>query len=214
MDGWAVVCGDVILFEVACINHQMSTQTRLLQPSTALGRENALGHRTALQTQQFLRLYDEHFGRVYNYFRYRCGDASTADDLAAATFERVLHHLEDFDAERAPFGAWLFAIARNVVNNYLRAERQCDWLPIEACGEHPDHAATPEEHCIRGEDQAELLAALTGLSERQRDLLGLKFAAGLTNRRIAEITGLSEENVGVILFRALHRLRELLRNGN
>lgn len=45
------------------------------------------------------------------------------------------------------------------------------------------------------------------LSDRERDLIALKFAAGLTNRRIAELTGLSENNVGVILYRAVQRLR-------
>ncbi|MFQ6101807.1 MAG: RNA polymerase sigma factor [Anaerolineae bacterium] len=45
------------------------------------------------------------------------------------------------------------------------------------------------------------------LSDRERDLIGLKFAAGLPNRRIAELTGLSENNVGVILYRAVRRLR-------
>jgi len=45
------------------------------------------------------------------------------------------------------------------------------------------------------------------LSDRERDLVALKFAAGLTNRRIAELTGLSESNLGVILYRAVPRLR-------
>ena len=63
------------------------------------------------------------------------------------------------------------------------------------------------------EAQAELLAVLAHLSERERDLLSLKFAAGLTNRRIAEITGLSDTNVGVIVYRALQHLRLILAAG-
>ena len=48
------------------------------------------------------------------------------------------------------------------------------------------------------------------LSDREQDLIALKFAAGLTNRRIAEMTGLSQNNVGVILYRAVRRLRAKL----
>ena len=48
---------------------------------------------------------------------------------------------------------------------------------------------------------------MSRLSHRERDLIGLKFAGGLTNRRIAALTGLSESNVGVILYRAVRRLR-------
>jgi RNA polymerase sigma-70 factor (ECF subfamily) len=163
-----------------------------------------------LEADQFIRLYDEYYRRVYNYVRYRCGDAVIADDLTALTFEKALTRLADFDPDRGPFGAWLFTIARNMVNNHLRSEKGRGWLPLESCDEHPDQAALPEESLIQGEAQAELLAALSQLSERDRDLLSLKFAAGLTNRRIAEMTGMTDNHVGVILYRAIHRLKAIL----
>ena len=147
---------------------------------------------------------------MYNYVRYRCGDALIADDLTALTFEKALTRLADFDPDRGPFGAWLFTIARNMVNNYLRSEKGRAWLPLESCDEHPDQAASPEENVIQGEAQAELLDALSRLSDRDRDLLSLKFAACLTNRRIAEMTGLTDTHVGVIIYRAIHRLKAIL----
>jgi RNA polymerase sigma-70 factor (ECF subfamily) len=190
----------------------MATQERLLNSSlfadlVALWRGQD-GRRGA-----FVRLYDEYFPRVYNYIRYRCGDAATADDLTAQTFERALQHIEQYDPERAPFGAWLFAIARSVVSNHLRSEIRRGWLPLEACERRADQETGPEDRVIQVETQAELLAAFSFLSERERDLLSLKFAAHLTNRRIAEITGLTEANVGVILYRALHRLRVIMGEG-
>ena len=53
-----------------------------------------------------------------------------------------------------------------------------------------------------------MLTAIAGLSERERDVMGLKFGAQLTNRRIAALTGLSESNVGVIVYRAAGRIRQ------
>jgi RNA polymerase sigma-70 factor (ECF subfamily) len=50
------------------------------------------------------------------------------------------------------------------------------------------------------------------LGERERDLVALKFIAGLNNRQIAALSGISESNVGVILYRSMHRLRALLQN--
>jgi RNA polymerase sigma-70 factor (ECF subfamily) len=187
----------------------MTIQARLLKGSLLTGSE-ALDKTGGPEQVAFLRLYDEYFPRLYNYARYRCGDAETADDLAAQAFERALAHLKDYDPQRAPFGAWLFGIARNLVNDQLRAARRRDCLPLEVCDAHPAPVASPEERLIQVEAQAELLAALARLSERERDLLSLKFGAGLTNRRIAEVTGLSEGNVGVILYRALHHLRLIL----
>ena len=187
----------------------MTVQARLYKSSLLAG-SGALERTSSPEQLAFVRLYDEYFPRVYNYARYRCGDAEAADDLAAQTFERALSHLRYFDPQRAPFGAWLFAIARNLVSNHLRAVKRRNCLSLDAYEERPSPTASPEERLIQIEAQTELLAALDHLSERERDLLSLKFAAGLTNRRIAEITGLSEANVGVILYRSLQQLRVLL----
>jgi RNA polymerase sigma-70 factor (ECF subfamily) len=187
----------------------MTVQARLLKGNLLAG-SSMLEKAGGSEQVAFLRLYDEYFPRVYNYARYRCGDAATADDLTAQTFERALAHLKNYDPQRAPFGAWLFGIARNLVNDHLRADRRRDCLPLETCAEHPAPVVSPEERLIQVEAQAELLAALAQLSERERDLLCLKFAAGLTNRRIAEVTGFSEANVGVIVYRALQHLRLIL----
>ena len=113
--------------------------------------------------------------------------------------------------DRAPFSAWLFAIARNAVNDHLRVQNRRRWLSLELVGERPSTDPKPEEIVVREEGHARLLAAVSHLSNRQRELIALKFAAGLTNRRIAELTGLTESNVGVILYRSVRRLRAELR---
>ncbi len=55
-----------------------------------------------------------------------------------------------------------------------------------------------------------MLEAMAVLSAQQRDLLALKFSVDLTNRQIAALTGLSEQNVGVIIFRAIRKLRQVM----
>ena len=139
------------------------------------------------------------------------GDAATADDLTAQVFERVLGNLGRYRPERAPFAGWLFAIARNAVNDHLRAQQRRRWLSLDALRGRPSPEPPPEAAVIQDETRAELLAAVARLSGRERDLIALKFAAGLTNRRIAQLTGLSQSNVGVILYRAVRRLRVTMR---
>jgi RNA polymerase sigma factor (sigma-70 family) len=159
--------------------------------------------------QEFLAFYDAYFGRVYNYTRYRCGDAHTVDDLTAAIFERALERLSDFNPQRGSFGAWVFTIARGMVTRHLRTDGANGWLPLDEINEIADGTPSPEERLIRSETQSNLLAALSHLSDRDRDLLSLKFGAHLTNRRIADITGLSGNHVGIILYRAIHKLRAI-----
>ena len=162
--------------------------------------------------QAFAVLYDRYFAPLYNYLRMRCGDAQTADDLTALTFERALRHLANYCPQRAPFKTWLFTIARNALNDHLRAQRRHPWLSLEALSRRVLRGADPEERFLHKEQHDQLLAALQDLRERERDLVALKFAAGLTNRQIATISGLSESNVAVIVFRALNRLRSKLEN--
>jgi len=172
-----------------------------------LPNELALVARATAEPAAFATIYDHYFSRVYNYVRYRVRDVETADDITAQVFERALVNISRYRPERAPFAAWLFAIARNAVNDHLRDRKRRRWLSLEVLRERASAEPRPEEVVIHDEIRAELLASLARLSDRERDLIALKFAAGLTNRRIAELTGLSQSNVGVILYRAVRRLR-------
>ena len=175
-----------------------------------LANELALVARATAEPAAFAAIYDHYFPRVYNYVRYRVRDAETADDITAQIFERALVSIGSYRPKRAPFAAWLFGIARNAVNDCLRAQRRHRWLSLEVLHGRASIEPQLEEIAIHSDTRAELLAAVARLSDRERDLIALKFAAGLTNRRIAELTGLSESNVGVILYRAVRRLRSEL----
>ncbi len=170
----------------------------------------ALASQAGCDPLAFTALYDRCFTRVYNYIRYRIDETAAVEDLTAQVFEQVLSSIGRYAAEQAPFEAWLFGIVRHVVGRALRRSRFSAWLPWEAYQRHPAPGPLPEEIAVQRDLRARLGQALLQLPDRQRDLLGLKFAAGLNNRQIAALSGLSEQNVGVILYRAIGRLRELL----
>ena len=169
--------------------------------------ESILAVRAAQDPVAFAALFDCFYGRVFNYARYRCDDDDTADDLAAQIFERVLTNIRQYTPEKGPFAPWLFALARNVINDHYRAARRFRWMTLDALRGATTPEPEPEAILLACEDERELLTALAGLEVRERDVLGLKFAARLTNREIARSLGLSESNVGVIVYRALGKLR-------
>jgi RNA polymerase sigma factor (sigma-70 family) len=172
--------------------------------------ESALAIRAAQDSAAFGELYDHFFPRVFNYARYRCDDDLTADDLTAQIFERALTRLDQYTPEKGPFAPWLFALARNVINDYWRRARRHRWVSLDFLRNVPSPDPDPEDWLVASESEWGLLAALEGLNTRERDILGLKFAARLSNRQIAKTTGLSESNVGVITYRAVGKLRERL----
>jgi RNA polymerase sigma factor (sigma-70 family) len=172
-----------------------------------LPNELALVARATAEPAAFARIYDHYFPRVYNYVRYRIADPDTTDDLTAMVFERALRSLTKYQPVRGPFGAWLFAIARNAVNDESRKQKRKRWLSLEALHEVLSSQPSPEQIVVEEETRDRLLAALTHLNRRERDLIALKFAAGLSNRHIAELTGLGQNHVGVIIYRAIQQLR-------
>jgi len=149
-------------------------------------------------------VYTEQLPRVYNYFRYRFGNATLAEDLTSRTFEKAWIARQRYRRDVAGFATWLLRIAQNVAIDHLRAQRQ--HLPIEAAAEVAA-SGTPEDEHARATDLARLVRLVEQLPEREQELLALKYGAEATNRAIAQLTGLSESNVGTILHRAVTTLR-------
>jgi RNA polymerase sigma-70 factor (ECF subfamily) len=159
----------------------------------------------------FAGLYDGHFMKVYNYVAYRVDDAASADDVVSRVFERALDRLETFDPAAGPVEAWLFGIARNAVADHFRRRRWLSWLPLDAFAERPGRDAKNEDVLLEDESRRELKRALERLDARERELLALKFGADMTNRGIAAHLGIGESNVGVIVHRAVLKLRTALK---
>jgi RNA polymerase sigma-70 factor (ECF subfamily) len=149
-------------------------------------------------------VYAEELPRVYNFFRYRIGDGPDAEDLTSVTFEKAWRARHRYRRDIARFRTWLLAIARNVAVDHFRRVRA--HVPLDAAAEVAG-GADPQDVAARDSDFERLSRLLAQLPERTRDLVALKYGAGLTNRTIAMVTGLSESNVGTILHRAIQELR-------
>jgi len=152
------------------------------------------------------KVYTDQLPRVYNYFRYRLNDEAAAEDLTALTFEKAWRKRDSYRRDLGAFSTWLFTIAQNQATDYFRSRKPETGLEDLALAE--DGPSIEETIQLRG-DLERLGALLAGLSERERNLVALKYGADLTNRAVAQLTGLSETNVGTILNRVVTRLRGL-----
>lgn len=152
----------------------------------------------------FARRYCEYLPRVLSYVRLRVEGEALAQDLTALTFERALSRLHTLRDDGA-FGGWLFSIARSVVAGYYRHRRPL--LPLESAENCPAPGGSVEGRVVRSEELDALRGTLVLLSEREQEIIRLRFVAGLTNRAIGRAMGLREGNVAVILYRALRKVR-------
>jgi RNA polymerase sigma-70 factor (ECF subfamily) len=153
----------------------------------------------------FEALYQAELPRVYNFFRYRIGDNQSAEDLTAETFEKAWRHRERYRNDMAAFSTWLFTIARRVAQDYYRKQRHNE-IPLDEISNISTNELM-EDLAQQHVDAARLSVLLARLADRERELVALKYGAGLTNRTIAQLSGLTESNVGVILYRTIQTLR-------
>ncbi|KAF0125239.1 MAG: RNA polymerase sigma-70 factor ECF subfamily [Elusimicrobia bacterium] len=158
----------------------------------------------------FADIYDRYFDKVYNYVRYRVRLIDAADDITAKVFEAALGRSAAYDPAKGPEQAWLFGIARNAVADWGRDRGRRAEVPLDGVFERPGGDPRAEDILEGREERERVLAAAAALDERSRDIMALKFSSGMTNREIAALTGLAEGNVGIIIYRAVKRMQELL----
>lgn len=154
--------------------------------------------------ERFEALYRSSRNDVYAYAFTLLRDRGAAEDVTGLAFERAYRRRRSFDRNRGEERAWLFGIVRNAALDELRRRRRVAALTV-------DPADTPsggEEETDLALRRAVVRDALATLPARDRELIALKFHAGLTNAEIARVVGVSESNAGTLLHRSMTKLRE------
>lgn len=160
-----------------------------------------------LQEEDLIQVFEVYHKKVYSYFFYRIKDVLTAEDLTSQVFEKVIKNRTSYDKDKAPIGVWVFAIAKNCLNNYFREQKKHQFAPLETIMEWFSNKETPEEYVLVEERNFKLHQSINRLKDREKNIIALKFGAGLSNKEIAGIIGISETNVGSILYRSMKKLK-------
>jgi len=148
-------------------------------------------------------VYTSFLPRIFHFFCFKVGDEQIAEDLTSITFEKAWISRQNFRKEMGEVAAWLMGIARHVAADYYRQPQRDVSLEQEIMA----GVGSPDERVQRRLEFQRVVKQLAVYSSREQELVALKYGAELTNRQIAQITGLSESNVGTILHRVITRLR-------
>ena len=160
----------------------------------------------------FTALYEEHMAYVFRYINYRIGNRNEAEDLTSVVFEKALAAFHRYDSNKAAPQTWLLTIARNTVTDHLRKSSKMKNMPLDNALGIESADPSPPEETERSEEYQQLQFCLAALPQREQEIISLKFGGELNNRQIASVVGLSENNVGTILFRAICKLRNCLKD--
>jgi RNA polymerase sigma-70 factor (ECF subfamily) len=156
----------------------------------------------------FVTVYDQQVFHVYGFFAYRVSNRADAEDLTQLTFERALKAWPRYDPRRAAPGTWLLAIARHLLIDHYRADKSSRHRSLDDPERRVEDELPPTELPEPSMGLSPALAqALASLSDRDREVVALRFGGDLTGPEIAEVMDISLANVQQILSRSLRKLR-------
>jgi RNA polymerase sigma-70 factor (ECF subfamily) len=163
-----------------------------------LGEQEALG-----------QLYEHYFPRIYRYVVSRLRSNEDAEDVTEEVFLRIIDNIGSFEWRGLPFGAWVFRIARNEVVSHVRRQKS-----------RGSNTQLTESIPDEGRDHTELVeidltfkvvqVAIEQLPEAQRQVVSLRFVAGLTVAETVQTLKKTENNVKVLQHKAIARLQQLM----
>ena len=154
----------------------------------------------------FRALYDRTARALWAYLARITGSADLADDLLQETYYRFLRSRSTYENDAHRRNA-LFRIATNLARDCRRRGQRANLVVIP-----DDELKAATDVAGETERRTDLARALSHLRPRERAMLWLAYAQGSTHRDIASVVGVKAESVRLLLFRARHKLAELLRN--
>lgn len=155
-------------------------------------------------------LYADHAAAVWRYARARVPTDADAEDVTSDVFDRAMRSTGSYASDRGTPRAWLLGIARHAAADWWRRQR-----PEEPRSELPEATAEedPATDLVRAAGIDEVRRLLGVLSEREREVVALRFGADLPSVEIGRTMGISATAARMLLFRAVTKLRGVLADG-
>jgi RNA polymerase sigma-70 factor (ECF subfamily) len=155
----------------------------------------------------FEEVYRCHAAGVHRFCVSQVPDRALAEDLTHETFVRAFVAYERVGPDLDSARAWLLAIAHNLCADHHRRHRRWRGLLARLTDRSSADVEAIAEHRV---DLVRVTAALASFRERERQLIGLRVAADLSYREIAEVLRITEAAAKVGTHRALTKLRARL----
>lgn len=149
--------------------------------------------------------------QIYRFIWSRVHDPALADDLTGEVFLRMVARLPTYQDRALPFRAWLYRITRNLVIDNYRRNQNKETVPLESIAEDLAVVETPESTAELRLTFERAQKALESLAPEQREVVELRFMAGLTLKEVALAVDKSVQAVKGLQHRGLTALRDYLK---
>jgi len=172
--------------------------------------DNDLVLRAKTQAEALGRLYEMYYERIFRFCVHRLFNKEIAEDVTSAVFLQVARGMRSFKGRsEQDFRNWLYAIAANQANAYIRKTSRRKKL-LAAAADSIRPAATGSANPSPGPDWPRLYAAILRLKPQHQTIVTLRFFENFSYQQIAQILDVKEATVRVTLHRILNQLRNQL----
>ena len=185
-----------------------------LLSSSQLKAEEELVKRAQHNREAFGELYEIYYQRIFNFALKRTANIQLALDITSITFLKALNQIKKFRWRDVPFGAWLYRIAGNEINDHYRRQGGKRIASIEEIAEladtsdYADEINHAEEELSKYEEFLLLHKKLAELPEMYQEVITLKFFEKKKIREMVKILGKKEGTIKSLLHRGVEKLRE------
>ncbi|MGD8905238.1 MAG: sigma-70 family RNA polymerase sigma factor [Anaerolineae bacterium] len=153
-------------------------------------------------------IFETYYPLLYRYIYQHVRHRTTAEDLAAEVFARMLAQLSKGRGPKRHLQAWLYRVAHNLVIDHTRRQVHRDHDPLNEGIVSTEHDVEMEVHSSILRQQA--TAALQRLTPMQRAVIILKYLEGYTNAEVAPMLELTVGAVKALQHRGLASMRRYL----
>lgn len=154
-------------------------------------------------------IYEQYRDKVLRYITSKVGDPYLAEDLCGDVILKLYEKADSFDERRASLSTWIFTIARNRLTDYYRTRRVFEEIPETLADE-----GSVEDSICNAETLEILARGLESLSERERDIIIMRYYSGKTLREAGERLNISYAYVKVLHRKALAELEKFMENNS
>ena len=178
-----------------------------VQPSV----EEAVGRAQKGDAAAFAVLYEDYYDRIFRYVSFKTGNSLEAEDITAEVFVKMLESIDSFRWQGYQFSSWLFRIAHNLVVDHFRKRGRrhivaLDDAPAAATEYNPDLDRKLDVDM----SMAPVREAMKDLTDLQREVISLRFAAGLSVAETARAVGKKDNAVKALQHAGIKKLRGIL----
>lgn len=166
-----------------------------------------------MRDKDYEELYLEFSDKIYKYIYWQTRDPYLAEDFTGEVFAGVWKNWKRFKPDFSQ--AFLYKIAKNILIDFWRKNKNIKELSLETSveeGIEPSYDENLIEEIQKKSDINNLHEAIGELPENLREVVILRFIEDMPAREVGEILNITEVNVRVLQYRALKKLKEIIKN--